>query len=184
MPKKNRDDWIRAGLRRLARKGVEAVRVEPLARQLGVTKGSFYWHFRDRAELLDALLEEWAETATEAIIVRSEAAGSDPRARLERLTGLATDHFDAELELALRDWGRHDPSARRVLDEVDGRRMSYLRQLLRESGFDAPEAEARTFLIYSALFGHSLLPDSHGRFSRKRVLSEALELLYARGRGG
>ena len=181
MAKKSRSDWLRAGLRRLARDGVDGVRVEPLAQEIGVTKGSFYWHFGDRAELLDAMLEEWAETATEAVIAQAETAGSRPHARLERLTRIATEGFDAELELALRDWGRRDSSVRAVLDEVDRRRMSYLRQLLRESGIEAAEAEARAFLLYSALLGDHLLSRSHGRFSRKRVLQLAFELLASPG---
>jgi AcrR family transcriptional regulator len=182
MPKKSRNDWLRAGLRQLARVGIDGVRVEPLAQEMGVTKGSFYWHFSDRAELLDAMLDEWAETATEAVIAQAETAGSGPHARLERLTTIATEGFDAELELALRDWGRRDSAVAAVLDEVDGRRMEYLRKLLRESGFEAAEAEARAFLLYSALLGDHLLPRSHGRFSRKRVLRMAFELLASHSR--
>ncbi|TFH19118.1 MAG: TetR/AcrR family transcriptional regulator [Myxococcales bacterium] len=179
MPRKNRSDWLRAGLRRLARSGIDSIRVEPLAKELGVTKGSFYWHFSDRTELLDAMLEEWAETATEAVIAQAEDAGDEPQARLKRLTTIAAEGFDAQLELALREWGRRDRAVGGVLDEIDGRRMSYLRQLLRESGFEPIEVEARAFLLYSALLGHALLPHSHARFSRHRVLREAVGLLLA-----
>jgi AcrR family transcriptional regulator len=177
MSKKSRSDWLRAGLRRLARQGLDGVRVEPLAKDLGVTKGSFYWHFRDRGDLLAAMLEEWSETATEAVIHQAEAAGAEPHARLERLTTIASEGFDAQLELALRDWGRRDRSACRVVEEVDGRRIEYVRRLLRESGFEPLEIEARAFLVYSALLGHALLPQDHGRFSRKRVLRESIRLL-------
>jgi AcrR family transcriptional regulator len=180
MSKKNRSDWLRAGLRRLARHGIEGVRVEPLAKDLGVTKGSFYWHFGDRGELLGAMLEEWSETATEAVIQQAEAAGAEPHARLERLTMIASDGFDAQLELALRDWGRRERSVGRVLEAVDGRRLDYVRELLRESGFAPIEIEARAFLLYSALLGHALLPPDHGRFSRKRVLRESVALLAAK----
>lgn len=177
MPRKSRNDWLRAALRRLARDGVDRVLVEPLAKDMGVTKGSFYWHFRDRADLLDAMLERWAEIATEAVITQAEAAGSEPLARLERLVGLATEGFDAELELALRDWARRDAAVAAALEEVDRRRMAYLRQLLREAGFEAVDAEARAFLLYSALLGDQLLPNAHGRFRRKRVLREVFEIL-------
>lgn len=180
MSKKSRDDWLRAALRRLARHGIEGVRVEPLAKDLGVTKGSFYWHFGDRGELLAAMLEEWAETATEAVIHQAEEAGAEPRARLERLTTIASEEFNAELELALRDWGRRDRLAGRVMEEVDGRRIDYMRQLLRESGFEPIEIEARAFLLYSSLLGNALLPPDHGRFSRKRVLRESAKLLVAK----
>jgi AcrR family transcriptional regulator len=177
MARMNRDDWVRAGLRRLARHAIDGVRVEVLAKDLGVTKGSFYWHFSDRAELLDALLAEWAEMATDAVIAQAEAAGSDPNARLERLTGIAIEGFDAELESALRDWGRHDAAVGRVLVEVDRRRMDYLRKLLRESGFGAAETEARAFLLYAAVLGNPLIPQDHGRYSRERVLRKCLKIL-------
>jgi AcrR family transcriptional regulator len=180
MSKKSRSDWLRAGLRRLARHGVEGVRVEPLAKDLGVTKGSFYWHFGDRGDLLAAMLQEWSESATEAVIQQAEQAGSAPRARLERLTMIASEGFDSQLELALRDWGRRERSVGRVVDEIDARRMDYVRQLLRESGFEGIEVEARAFLLYSALLGYALLPHKHGRFSRKRVLSESVKLLAAK----
>ncbi len=180
MSKKNRSDWLRAALRRLARHGIEGVRVEPLAKDLGVTKGSFYWHFGDRKDLLDALLDEWSETATESVIDRAEEAGTDPLARLERLTMIASEGFNAQLELALRDWGRRDRLVGRVIEEVDGRRMDYVRQLLRESGFEPIEVETRAFLLYSALLSYALLPPDHGRFSRKRVLRETVQLLASR----
>jgi AcrR family transcriptional regulator len=177
MPKKTRSDWLRAGLRRLARHGVEGVRVEPLAKDLGVTKGSFYWHFGDRADLLAAMLQLWAETATEAVIDRAEEAGPEPQARLERLTMIVSEGINVQLELALRDWARRDPSVGRVVEEIDGRRTDYVRQLLRESGFAPIEVEARAFLLYSAMLGHALLAHDHGRFSRKRVVRESVQLL-------
>ena len=178
--RKQRDDWVRAGLRRLARQGIDGVRVEPLAKDLGVTKGSFYWHFGDRPDLLSAMLETWSKIATEAVIEQAEEAGEEPQARLARLTTIASEGFDARLELALRDWGRRDPAVGRVVDEIDGRRMDYLRQLLRESGFAPIDVEARAFLIYSVLLGHALLPQEHGRFGRKRVLDEAMRLVAAK----
>ena len=180
MPRKSREDWLRAALRRLVREGVEGVRVEPLAKEMGVTKGSFYWHFNDRADLLDAMLETWAERATEAVIAQAETAGSEPLARLERLTSLATQGFDAELELALRDWGQRDPAVAATLEKVDRRRMAYLRRLLTEAGFEPVQAQARAFLLYSSLLGDRLLSGPHGRFSRKRILREAFEIVAGR----
>ena len=175
--RKSRKDWLRAGLRRLARTGVDGVRVEPLAKELGMTKGSFYWHFADRAELLDAMLAEWAESATAAVIARAEEAGREAQVRLDRLIEMAADGYDPRLELALRDWGRRDRKVARVLDAIDEQRMGYLRQLLRESGFQAIEVEVRAFLLYASLCGHAMLPESHGRFTRKRVLRESAKML-------
>lgn len=174
------DDWIRAGLTRLRHHGIEAVRVEPLARELGVTKGSFYWHFRDRPALLDAMLARWVENATDAVIREADEAGDAAEDRLRRLTRIATADFDGEFELALREWGRRDPAVERALTRVAERRLGYLRSLLRDAGHPPAEAEARAFLLYSALLGHHLLPEAHGRISRRRVLRESLELLLGR----
>ena len=177
MAKQDREAWVRAGLARLAEQGVEGVRVEPLAKALGVTKGSFYWHFADRGELLDAMLEAWSSSATAAVIERSEAAGPDSKARLERLTEIASQGFDGKVELAIRNWSQADARVARVVEEIDATRLGYLRRLLKELGASPLEAEARAFLVYSLLWGDYLLPARHGRFRRKRVLRACFDLL-------
>lgn len=182
MAKQSRKEWIRAGLRCLAESGIDGVRVEPLAKSLGVTKGSFYWHFVDRAELLDAMLEDWAEVATEGVIAAAERSSDEPMARLKRLTEIAAQGYWTGLELALRDWARRDPAVSAIVDGVDRRRMDFVRDLMRAVGFDAVETETRTYLLYASLIGKDLVTDSHGRFSRKRVLREAVELLTSPGR--
>ena len=80
-----RETWVREGLRFLAEGGPDAVRVEPLAAALGVTKGGFYWHFRNRAELLDALLDLWEQQLVDEAIEASDHGGGDGRTRLRRL---------------------------------------------------------------------------------------------------
>ena len=179
MENKDRDQWIEAGLTCLGLHGIEGVRVEPLAKQLGVTKGSFYWHFRNREDLHNAMLEEWAASATDAVIERSESAGTDSKARLERLLLIAAEGFEGKVELGLRNWAQGDSRVAEAVEGVDRKRMSYLRRLLCESGFTPVEAEARGFLVYSMLLGDYFLPDAHGRFSRKRVLRECFELLQS-----
>lgn len=178
--KKSRNDWVKAGFRRLAGEGIDGVRVEPLAKELQVTKGSFYWHFKNREELLKAMLEHWRESATHAVIVQSEKAGSAPSKRMERLLALATDGFDGRLEMAIRNWSSADALVQTVIDTVDSERLSYLRKLLREAGFTPAAAEARAFAVYSILLGNYLLTDSHGKFSRAKVLADAMNLLTKR----
>ncbi len=176
-PRKNPMDWSRAGLVRLAGQGLDGVRVELLAKDLGVTKGSFYWHFRDRQALLDAMLQQWETLATDEVIAAAERSGPDARTRLERLVEIATRDFDARLDLALRAWGRIDSKVGAVIDAVDARRLATLRGLLKALGFEGAEVEARAFLLYSMLFGAALLAPAHGRFSRRRVMDEAFEIL-------
>ena len=150
--KLGRQEWIDAGLRVVAGHGVEAVRVERLAETLGVTKGSFYWHFKDRPALLAALLETWKARTTNDIIAQVEAKGGDAATRLRTLSAIATRQ-DGRLEVAIRVWARQDAKARTALKQVDKRRLAYLDSLFEALGFSSAEASARSRLVYHALIG-------------------------------
>src|SRR6476659_10987293 len=101
-----RDTWIRVGMQALADGGPEAVRVEPLAKALGVTRGGFYWHFKDRQALLDELLDAWERRSTDEVLERVEREGGDPRAKVRR-AGMLTFSSDLlPVDLAIRDWAR------------------------------------------------------------------------------
>lgn len=178
-PRKSREAWIDAAVAALGERGVEAVRVEPLARRLGVTKGSFYWHFTDRAELLGAVLERWSVVGTDRFIEQVEAQGGDAPDRLRRLWAL-TSADALEPELAIRDWARRDPEVDARVRDVDDRRMAYLRSLFGARKLPRVEVEARCLLLYSLLIGNSFIQGSHGRLGRARVLDEALRLLIDR----
>src|SRR4029453_6923285 len=84
-----RSSWIDAGLRALAAGGPDAVRIEPLAQTLGVTKGGFYWHFDDRRALLEEMLDTWERASVDDVIERVESGGGDARAKLRRLSAIA-----------------------------------------------------------------------------------------------
>jgi AcrR family transcriptional regulator len=172
-----RTAWIDAGLQALSAGGPDAVRVEPLARVLGVTKGGFYWHFDDRDGLLDAMLDTWERTVIDDVIDRVEGGGGDARAKLRRLFALAAErgHF-VGVELAVRDWARRDKAAAQRLRRVDNRRMGYLRSLFREICDDADEVEVRCMLVMSVFIAtHFIVADHDGR---RR--SDVVELTLAR----
>jgi AcrR family transcriptional regulator len=149
----SRDSWTDAALDALVEGGVEAVRVERLAARLGVTKGSFYWHFRDRSALLEAMFERWERVATQAIIDEVEGAPGPAESRLRALFSIAQQKSRMALETALREWARREPRAQRAVARVDDRRMRYLGALFEELGVTPDDARARSFLAYSALFG-------------------------------
>jgi AcrR family transcriptional regulator len=163
-----RDDWLAAARAALAESGVDAVRVEPLAQRLGITKGSFYWHFRDRPALLAALLEEWEKLATLAIIDEVEAGGGDASARLLRLFLLTLD-ADPRLERQLRAWAAGDPAAAAIVERVDRRRLRYLRGLFAKLGFSSPEARTRAHLVYYSALGEITLGIRASRAARLRA---------------
>ncbi len=146
--------WVAAAFSMLGKGGVEAVRVEPLAERLGVTKGSFYWHFKDRRALLDAVLDAWEEQATAAIIARVDSKMGTPKERLAVLMRLTTTVDEgAAVEHAIRAWGATDQGVRRRLSKVDETRQAYVRDLLVGAGLTPARATARSRLFYLALIG-------------------------------
>lgn len=157
-----REDWVKAGLRALVDGGILAVRVEPLAREIGATKGSFYWHFKDLADLHHAMLELWEEVATHAITRAVRASGRDARGQLDLLIELASvqpvDAFGgAAVEPALRDWGRSDPHARAAVQRVDWQRLTDLQGFLAAAGAAEAEVAPKAHLIYAAVIGFESL---------------------------
>ncbi len=152
-------DWIEAAQDALAEGGIEAVRVEPLAKILAVTKGSFYWHFADRRALLDAVLDTWAHGRI-AAIRQQVATGRDPDATLHHLADLYTRRANLRglsIELAIRALARTDAAAARAVRAVDRERLKLVGALFSGLGWPAAGAPARAILFYSFLFGESLL---------------------------
>ena len=158
-------DWARAALEALAQRGIEAVAVEPLARRLKVTKGSFYWHFRSRADLLKAALREWETSATREVITLMETV-MDPRERLHRLfrEAMPGPPRRRAIELAVSDAASHPivaPALRRVVQQ----RIAYLGECYLRLGFTAEAARQRAVLTYSAYVGAlRLIREAPGRF--------------------
>jgi AcrR family transcriptional regulator len=173
-----RSAWIEQGLRALAAGGPDAVRIEPLAQALGVTRGGFYWHFEDRGALLEELLDTWERATTEEVVERLEGEGGDARAKLRRLFALTSSRV-VETDLAVRDWARRDSAVAERLRRIDNRRMDYLRSLYAELSPDADDVEARAMLAFSLLIGDHFIASDHGERSRAEVLEQALRLLGA-----
>jgi AcrR family transcriptional regulator len=176
-----RSGWIEEGLRALAGGGPDAVRIEPLAKALGVTKGGFYWHFDGRRALLGEMLDRWERVSIDEVIERVEAGGGDARARLRRLFGLASSSGAGllEIDLAVRDWGRRDPAVADRLRRVDNRRMDYMRSLFGalHPGEEPDEVEARCMLAFSLWIGNHFVAADHGGRRRGEVLRLALRRL-------
>jgi AcrR family transcriptional regulator len=135
------DDWIRAALARLTAQGIETVRVELLARDLGASKGSFYWHFRDREDLLAQMLGRWENDETEWLAASPEI---DPRAavRWARFVERSADYERARLEAALRDWARRDDRIAGRVTAIEKKRGAHIASVLRDVGFTPAAAES------------------------------------------
>ena len=177
----SRDDWIRASLEVLAAGGIEAVRVEPMAKRLGVTKGSFYWHFADRAALHDSMLDRWRETATRAIIARVERTAATPREKLRRLIALTTTSgTGARLDIAVRTWANLDARVADVVAEIDRERMDFIADLLESIGIDRATAAARAQILYLTLIGSFFSLRRGGRLPKRQLWNELERLSVQR----
>jgi AcrR family transcriptional regulator len=156
----SRHDWVRMGLRMLAESGIDAVRVEPLAALLGVTKGSFYWHFADRAALHAAMRAEWRQSATRDIVAGVAKAASSATDQLHDLLAVTTSsRAGRRLEAAIRSWASMDDRAARFVAAVDKERIEFGATLLREMGVSRPTADVRARIVYLALIGSYFLAD-------------------------
>ena len=151
----SREDWISAGFTALVSGGINAVRVEPIAKTLGVTKGSFYWHFDDRRAWLDAMLAEWQERGTDRVIAVIESGDGDVRARLTRLIEVAVDPTGGAdaIEAELRSWAGIDEQTAAVVRAVDARRIQFVVDMLVEAGIAPDRAQTRSEALYRVMIG-------------------------------
>jgi len=169
----------------LAFGGPDAVRVESLARALGVTKGGFYWHFDDRRALLEEMLDAWERMGVDEVIDRIEGEGGDARIKLRRLSAIGTSRHQVlrvepvRVDLAIRDWSRRDKAVARRLRRVDNRRMDYMRALFGALFPDEADVEARCMLAFSLWIGSHFIAAHHGRRSREEVVKLAMRQLGA-----
>ena len=158
----SRTAWVEAATQVLVDQGIDHVRVDVLAQQLGVTRGSFYWHFQNREDLLREVLQQWRRLATIELSRRLVEGGlSDPRAQLRDMISLPhrgrAASRAARIELAIRAWARRDALAREALDEADSSRLQVHTDTFLRLGFAAEEARLRAWVTYSTEVAESML---------------------------
>lgn len=183
------EDWIKAAFRALSSGGVQAIRAEAIARDLKVSKGSFYWHFKDVPDLKAQMLEHWAGQATDAIITDVEANDGSGREQLRLLVEAATDdrniaYGGVRTEGAIREWARYDSAAAAVLKAVDLRRLAYVTELFTRSGFSATSSRSGANILYGALIGLEALATGELADLRADMLALLSALLESGGRPG
>ena len=169
----SREEWLSRALEVLSKEGKAKLRIETLTKKLGVTKGSFYWHFRDRAEFVRSLAAYWAEFSTNQVIEFINQVQGDAS---DRLLGLMEFLYRKNLgryDIAMRAWAAQVPAVARTVKKVDKLRLTLVRSLFAELGFKGQELEmrARTFVVF-----HSLELGSYARGTKK----DRLKLLKRR----
>jgi AcrR family transcriptional regulator len=167
-------DWLDQGLKTLAESGFTALKAEPLAKAIGVSRGSFYWHFADIGAFHAALLEHWRDVAAEQVIANLKASSKHDNP----LPLLIRRAFGGRLALenAVRSWAAVDPVARSAVQAIDRRRLSYVEGLFRANGLAPSAARARAQILYWAFLGFALSDKPLPRARQAAVLDELLRI--------
>ena len=167
-------DWLDQGLKTLAESGFTALKAEPLAKAMGVSRGSFYWHFADVGAYHAAILKHWRDVAAEQIIANVEASSKDD----SPLLLLLRRSFSSKpaLENAVRTWATLDPVARTAVQAMDRRRLSYVESLFERSGVAPGVARSRAQIFYWAFLGFALSDKPLPRAKQQAVLDELLRM--------
>ena len=156
----DRQSWITAAIEVMAEEGIAGLRVEVLAKRLKVTKGSFYWHFQDRRDLLMAILQHWKEGRIRDIIKQTRAQPGNELAQIYHVIDVysaSRSRRGMMIELAVRDWARRETEAAAIVAEVDDVRLRCARELFLACGVPMAEASSRCMLLYAYVFGVSLM---------------------------
>ena len=172
----SREDWIRGALELLSTIGVEGVKIVPLAERLGVTSGSFYWHFKNRRELHDALLDYWEREMTDAAIRAAKSFEGPPEERIWLLMEQVMTTGMARFDLAIWHWARSDRAVQTVFQRTLDKRFAFAKWMFMEAGFSEAQAKARGRMMVVYMMGEStLIPDAPGK--RKKWLRMKYEIL-------
>jgi AcrR family transcriptional regulator len=148
LSKLGREDWIRMGTKILIERGIEAVKIDSIAKQLNVTRGSFYWHFKNRDVFLLTILQEWETRRAADVMAQLEALICSPSAKLLKLFDLVAQE-NTQLEKAIRIWAIKDSRVAALIEQVDRQQLNDLKNLFSQLGFPELEAKSRAQIVYA-----------------------------------
>jgi len=168
----SREDWIEAAIQGLLSEGPSALRIARLARRLGVTPGSFYWHFRDREDLRDRVLQHWRDRMLRGAAAAGQMAGKGAE-QIRKLSGILVERRLPDLDAAMRVWARRDAVVASAVADADELRLRVMAAMFREAGLDDRRAQQRARILWW-LFRGSSGADESDRLSAWRELTEAL----------
>ena len=152
----SRDGWIEAAYQVLIDQGVEHVKLATLAKSLGLSRTSFYWHFSDREDLLDALIQRWKEMNTDTLIGRTERYAETITEAMLNLSDCWVDPslFDARLDFAIRNWAQAAPDLHAALEQADADRIDAITAMFLRFGYDSETADIRARTVYLTQVGY------------------------------
>ena len=176
----SRAEWLQAAANILESHSVADVKIESLARALGISKSGFYWHFKNREELLDHLLDYWSHEVTEVITENSKILELDPMNRLRRTAEIILDYDLVRFETALRQWAFSNEKAAEAVASVNQKRMDFVGGALQELGFSGEDLEMRTLLFTCYHSCESLMFHDIPTERRRKLIEKRMELIASR----
>ena len=147
----SKEDWLRVALDVLNERGVDSVKVLPLSKALGVTRGSFYWHFKDREDLLQQMLEYWEWELTDTVIQHSKALDGSAEDKLRDVVAMVLYRSMDRYDTAVRAWSLFDSKALKTMRRVERKRLRFMTELLSQSGLGQDTAQFRARFLYGYL---------------------------------
>ena len=170
-------EWLEAGLQALCERGGAALTIEGLARSLGIAKAGFYWHFKNRGELMQQLLEHWVEETTAVVTADEDLLALDPKARLVRTAEMVVDDDLARYDMAIRQWALEDALTAQAVRKVDRLRMDFVRAAFAELGFTGDDLEMRTLLFVGYQTWEAAMFTQLSRQRRRALITKRVALL-------
>jgi AcrR family transcriptional regulator len=170
-------EWLETGLQALTEAGVAALTIEGLAKKLGIAKAGFYWHFKNRDDLLRQLLDYWTQELTEVLTANPEMLALKPKSRLIRTAEMIIDYELARYDMAMRQWALRDAGAARAVKKVNRLRLNYVRKAFSELGFKGEDLGMRTMLFVCYHSWESPMFPEISRKRRRDQIAQRIELL-------
>jgi AcrR family transcriptional regulator len=176
----SKGEWLEAGLQALSKGSISDITIEGLARHLGIAKAGFYWHFKNRQDLLNQLLDYWIHETTEVVADNEKFLELEPRARLMQLSEMILEYDLTRYELSIRQWALQDVMAARAVRKINKIRLDFVREAFSELGFTDDDLEMRTMLYACYHSMESSMFQEISRKQRRKLISRRIELLTSK----
>ena len=173
-------EWLQAGLDTLAEGSLDDVTIEGLARKLGISKAGFYWHFKNRQDLLQNLLSYWIHETTEIAVDNPELQKMPPKKRLQTAAELIVDYNLAGFDMAFRQWARKDNLAAKAVRKVSRMRFNFILQAFHELGFRGNDADMRAMLYTAYHSSEAMFFTDISKKRRHELIKKRIDLLTSK----
>lgn len=174
-----REKWLAAALDALKEEGPEAINIQALSRRLEIAKTSFYWHFKDRSDLIEAMIDYWVHELTEIVTENRKVLDAKPKERLAMAIDMIEEFDLADYDMAFRFWARTEPRASKALLKVNDIRMDFIRNAFAELGFTGSDLELRTTLLVCYQTAEKFVFPEFSPVKRKAMRKRRLELILS-----